>query len=224
MKVIRIVTITGTVLLASCGTEQQKASPAPQEKTTQPTEQQSLAGLPEGAIIAVPVDAQGQELTEQAQMRLLPESPGAVSGAGIATNYNLGKQPDHVSDELDQNSSTESYRGWHNYRHFNNYGGRYNRYGYGPRGQQYGHCNYRAYQPTYYSSGVPYNWQYQQSYQTSSMNYYYYNRSQTQGQYPDSAPYSQPGQQQQFPDQQQVPYNPQQQQIPGQQYPNPVGY
>ena len=159
--------------LTSCGKQVENKQP-------QATTQDAPAGLPQAAVIAVPVDASGKEDSSRAEMRLLPQGPTESSGQSIAAAYDQGKQPDRVVGELDATSSTQSFHGWYGYQ---NYG---QGYGYRSYGQNYGCHSYQTYQPTYYYGGYPYSWQYQNNYQTTNMNYYYYNRPQTYGQYSGS--------------------------------------
>jgi hypothetical protein len=164
------ITCLALLALTACGTQS--------EEKPQATTQDAPAGLPQAAVIAVPVDASGKEDSSKAEMRLLPQSSADAAGQGIATAYEQGKQPDRVVSELDATSSTQSFRGWFGYQ---NYG---QGYGYNFYGQNFGCRSYQTFQPTYYYGGNPYSWQYQNNFQTTNMNYYYYNRPQTFGQFP----------------------------------------
>ena len=206
MRMLKGFTVAAICGLSACGVQQkEKNDTNPNAQATQ----QAPAGLPEGAIIAVPVDAQGKEIPAQAQLKLLPTVPSDSSGASLSQAFAQGKEPDQMINELDQSSSTQSFYGWHNYRGMGDGDyDRYNRngghrqvgygygnqggYGYGAHGNNYGCNSYQRYQPTYYYSGNPYAWNYQSQYQSLSMNYYYYNRPQTGiNQYPSNQGYGQ---------------------------------
>ena len=159
MKSARIFTMGALLAVTSCGAMKDGSA-----NSSQQTQQKATpAVMPDAAIIAVPVGSSGQEMTAQADMRIIPNAQANVSGDAIAAAFNAGHKPDAVVDEMDATSSTESCRGWFNFRNSGQYGG-WN--------------GYRNYQPTYYYGGNPYSWQYQNSYQAGGTNYYYYYRQQ----------------------------------------------
>lgn len=145
-----------TSLSTGCGrtsdnsNEQTKVDPIP-----------AYLGLPDAAVIAVPVDQSGHELTQQADLRLIPQSPENLTGEAIQTAYRRGHHPDVVLDELDTARSTESFQGWGPYRRIGQPG-----YGFG----------YNDYQPIYYHGGNPYRWRFLNQHRCGNMNYYYYHR------------------------------------------------
>ena len=225
MKNLTSVAFVSMTMLAACGQKNSKSSEQPQTSTTPAA---APAEMGQAAIIAVPVDSSGKENIDGAQMHVLSQAPASIDSSNVAQVFKTGSDANQFVSELDQTSSTESYRGWHNFRIFVSVGGRRG-CGYGPQGSMYGYQGYNNYQPTYYYQGSPYAMQYQNSYQNSSMNYYYYNNSQQAGyqgqgqQYPNQQQPNQqyPNQQQpnQYPNQQQ-PNQPQQPQYPNQQQPN----
>jgi hypothetical protein len=159
MKSARIFTVGAMLALTSCGAMKEGSADSSQQ-----TQQKATPTvMPDAAVIAVPVGSNGQEMTAQADMRIIPNAQANISGDAIAAAFNAGHKPDAVVDEMDATSSTESCRGWFNFRNFGQYGG-WN--------------GYRNYQPTYYYGGNPYSWQYQNSYQAGGTNYYYYYRQQ----------------------------------------------
>jgi hypothetical protein len=162
-----------TAVLSSCG-QITKDEPGNQKHGTQKPVTTVVApqGLPQGAVIAVPVNAQGEEQPDQAQLKLLPAASQDLSDAAIAGAFAQGHAPDQEVNELDQTTSTESFHGWGRYRSYGRHYGYNNGYGYGPFNR--GCHHYRFFQPIYYYAGTPYNWQYQSAYSGSGMNYYYY--------------------------------------------------
>jgi hypothetical protein len=151
--------VTGYILTvtAGCGTEQINRETNSQHEGA-PYEQ---PGLPDGAVIAVPLDKNGQELTHESDLRLLPSSQKSLTGEAIRQAFESGRRPDKVLDEMDMTSSTESFQGWGNYRHVG-------RPGYSP--------GFNRFQPIYYHGGHPYAWRYSQQYRCRNVNYYYYHR------------------------------------------------
>lgn len=215
MKNLTSAVFVSITMLAGCGQKNSASTEQPQaNQATTPAVAPSEMG--QAAIIAVPVDSKGQENLDGAQMHVLSQAPGSVNSANIAQVFQSGSSADQFVSELDDTSSTESYRGWHNFRRFIP-GGNRRGCGYGAQGSNYGYQGYNNYQPTYYHQGSPYAMQYQNSYQGSSMNYYYYSQQsgsgyQSQGQYPGQQQPNQP----QYPNQQYP-----NQQYPNQQQPNP---
>ncbi len=175
-----LTTMSITSFLMSCGQIQNPSENTQKRsqrvETPSSTTASSPQGLPQGAVIAVPVNANGEELSDQAQLKLLPIASQDLSDQAIVSSFNQGKSPDQDVNELDQTSSTESFHGWGRYRSYGryyNYNNGYNNgFGYGRFNQGCNH--YRFFQPTYYYAGTPYNWQYQSAYSGSGMNYYYY--------------------------------------------------
>ncbi len=180
-------TLGALISLSGCG----KTS-APEDNTRDNQASKIAATLPEGAMIAVPVGADGKELIGQAQMRLLPKAGQPIDADSMASAFSKGREPDRLADELDQSSSTESYRGWQNYRQVGYGHGNAGGQGYGYNRPNYGCQNYQSYQPTYYYGGSMFSWLFQNQYQTPNMNYYYYQRPSIWPQYQGSQyPYGQ---------------------------------
>jgi hypothetical protein len=150
MKSARIFTVGALLALTSCGAMKNDAGDTQGQASQQLSQRSAPVAVPDAAVIAVPVGSNGQEMTAQADMRIIPHAQANVSGDAIAAAFNAGHKPDAIVDEMDATSSTESCRGWFNFRNFGQYGG-WN--------------GYRNYQPTYYYGGNPYSWQYQNSYQ-----------------------------------------------------------
>jgi hypothetical protein len=179
---LKILTTVGvSAMLASCGQLSQANQPVNKPVKSKAT-QLPPQGLPQGAIIAVPVNEQGEEQPDQAQMRILTSvsDSTALSDQAIAAAFSKGQSPDRELNELDQSTSSESYRGWTRYRSYGRYYSNNNGFGFNQR-YRYGFhnrgCNnYRFFQPTYYYAGTPYAWQYQSSFADGGMNYYYYHR------------------------------------------------
>jgi hypothetical protein len=151
--------ITSIVMISlstACGTKSDESKDTAANQNT-PAE----LGLPEAAVIAVPVDRNGQELPGQADLRILPNGQESLAGQAIQAAYETGRQPDYVMDEMDDTTSTESFQGWGNYRRIGQPG-----YGYG----------YNQYQPIYYHGGNPYQWRFLNQHRCRNVNYYYYHR------------------------------------------------
>ena len=169
-KLKALLVLAPLAAVSACGAMQPKKDADTAQISSVPPQ-----GLPQSAIIAVPVNERGEEQSDSAQMRLVPTAPADIQGSGIATAFQSANAPDQVS-ELDSSTSTQSFHGWQNYRRPYSYSQNYvynygNNYGHNNRGS---HCGYQTYSPTYYYGGTPYSWQYQNNYQTSSMNYYHY--------------------------------------------------
>lgn len=156
MKTMSMLPVLALCFFSACG--QQHA-----EVEDGQTSQTSIAesGLPDGAVIAVPLDANGQELPEQADLRIVPTAQEQLQGQAISSAYEAGRRPSRVLDEMDQTSSTESFNGWGNYRRIGQPG-----FGYG----------YNQFQPTYYHGGNPFFWRFFNQHRCGNMNYYYYRR------------------------------------------------
>lgn len=114
----------------------------------------------EAVIIRVPVNAQGAEMTDAAEMVLHHGADLGTSGdlvAAFAAGQDAGEQPE-VDVNSDSSTSRYSY-GWNRWRNY----GYYNYY-------------YRNYTPTYYYYGGSwsYNYGYYRNY--NNYRYYYYRR------------------------------------------------
>ncbi len=114
---------------------------------------EKFSQLPKAAILAVPVDANGNELTDKAELRVTNADVDMNDVSAIANAFNGASAPASVvnsENELDGDSSTQS---WHYWGYNSSW--RYNNWCY---------WNYR---PTvYYAS---YSWSYR------SVGYGYYN-------------------------------------------------
>lgn len=164
---------------AACSTSK---SDAPASNNTPKISEEAAkaqsAQLPGVVIVRVPVDANGKEVNDKAEMRLV-NSSDAVTQSNIAATFDAGKAPATTGDELDQTSSTESFCGW--------------AWGAGFRRRYYGNSygwNWGYYRPTYLNYGYNYGYNYGGMYSSgcgyscggggyaggySSSNYYYYN-------------------------------------------------
>lgn len=112
----------------------------------------------EGVMIRVPVDAQGLENTDAAEMRV-HVGPSISDSTSLPTAFesavDASAQPQLSETDLNRDSST----GW---RHWNNCGWQYNYY-----------YNYR---PTYCNYGSYYSYNYPTYYNYCGYRYYYYPR------------------------------------------------
>lgn len=110
------------VLALACGQKEsaQDAAPARQDapkttKTDAAKETQleaEYAALPQSVIIAVPLDKNGNELVDQAEMKTQADS-SMVIDQNVEATFNAGKSPAKVGKgELDADSSTQSWRSW----------------------------------------------------------------------------------------------------------------
>lgn len=197
--------------LASCGTQPNQA---PEEKTDEVTAeelvvseaqsaqlQQEYSAMPQAVIVKVPVDAKGNELSTQSELRSYYGK--GTSEASIASDW----EKSQVSDELDEETSIQSYytndhnsnRSYHvlnnrgnrnnnrNYNHNNNRRGNRGNYGNTNNHHNNRHGNYRHNRNNhnhYYSSHPhrrgqrrSYRRGYRNGYRDGSYNnnYYYYN-------------------------------------------------
>ena len=158
------------------------------------------AQLPAVTIIRVPVDANGKELNDQAEMRVTNTTD--ISEASVASTFETSKAPETTVDELDATTSTESF-GWRRccrkearaakkaarqsccaprkpcqpqcapvaQESYSSYSESYSSSAsYDPS------YNWNMYSPTYYNNGYYYNWNYAQSFNNcGGYNYYRYN-------------------------------------------------
>lgn len=133
-----------------------------------------------GAIVRVPVDLSGKEDLAKADFRAVTVTEHPKDAAGVTAAFVSGKVPENVKNELDADSSTESwgswggscggYGGYGSYdSYYDNYGG--DGYGYGG---YYGSYYYNYWRPScnyygdYYGYGSP------SYYDNDGYNYYYY--------------------------------------------------
>ena len=160
MKTLKSRALVNALVMISLTTGCGKGS----DHSTEPAAHQGYpveSGLPEAAVIAVPLDENGQELAQEADLRLIPKSRENLAGEAIQSAYVNGKRPDRILDEMDMTTSTESFQGWSNYRFT------------GQRGIGFG---YNQYQPIYFHGGNPYSWRFLNQHRCRSVNYYYYHR------------------------------------------------
>jgi hypothetical protein len=169
-----MITFVSVLAVSACGAKDQGKSATKPFVTEEAAKAQSQS-LPAVTIVRVPVDASGQEIHGQAEMRLASEK--SISKDNIEAAFAGSTVPETVVDELDQSSSTESFCGWRQWRRrcFNNCGAFNYNYGYNYSfGQNY---NWAFYRPTYYNYGYYYNWNFAQTYNAGGFNYYQYNSS-----------------------------------------------
>jgi len=165
MTLINKLVIVSTFALAAAfgSAKKDQATRTPAEQSSAAPQAQAMAkpaDLPAAAIVRVPVSDNGQEDPSKAELRLESGSKLASSTDEAVAAFENGKVPTSVKkshDELDKDSSTQSwfFGGlFRNYNYYYNYG--YN-YGIG-----YGYYN------NYYSYG------YRNYYNYGGYNYYYY--------------------------------------------------
>ena len=131
IKTATLSVATVAALVVGCGTNNtDKAAPeAPQAApTTSPQDAalaQEYASLPEGGvIIRVPVDAEGRENVDAAELRTL-SAVVEVSDANAEAVFASGASPAALAaSELDKDSSTQS---WHDWRTAQNVGNDFDR-------------------------------------------------------------------------------------------------
>jgi hypothetical protein len=99
-------------LVAACADdkkqESHQAAPTSEDKVLE----KEFKALPKGVIIAVPLDAEGNELTDRAEMRT---THADNVDADIEQSFNTATAPKSVvgqGDELDEDSSTQSWLNW----------------------------------------------------------------------------------------------------------------
>lgn len=200
MKFKTLVPIATALVLAACGTQDKKGSdkaadsqPTPEALAAEQAPAQ-IEQAPEMIIAKVPLDANGNEMTDQIETRSL-----ATVGdqADAAQQFAAGQAID-VRDELDQDSSSQQWGGaywntpWYpgkllgrglwwggnpytSYGYGNSYGGYGNSYGnscggYSGCGSSYGN-SYGGYGNSY-----GYSYSYGTTYRSGGCNYYTYAR------------------------------------------------
>jgi hypothetical protein len=151
-----IAKLSASVLLSAlacsaCSTQKKDQAPAatsPAPKISDDQAKADGAKLPSMAIIKVPVDENGKEILDKAEMRLVANDQ-QLTQENISSAFEAAQVPQNVINELDQTSSTESFCGWMGwglgFRGY--YGG-----GYG--------WNWGFYRPTYLNYGYNYGYNY----------------------------------------------------------------
>lgn len=163
---MRLSTLTAVILalgLAACGGSNDKEN----QDADVAARAEKFSQLPATAILAVPV-VNGVEATDQAELRTSNAQIDLNNAAELASAFQSGAKAT-VSNELDADSSTQSWRCW---RSCYNYGWRYNTY------------SYYYYQPVVYYGG--YNWSYYRGgygYYNSYNYYGYYSYNSYYGNY-----------------------------------------
>lgn len=186
MRMIKTCISAGLVLaLGACGTKkaaQNSDAPAP-APTASNDKTAAAAALPQATIVRVAVDDKGNVIGAP-EMRTTNDTAALSSGQGLSQAFTAGQEPKIVAstDELDKNSSTQSWGGWNyyspSYYGHNNY---YNTYGYGYYGcgsycGSYGSTYWYSYRPVVYSCGSQYGYGYNSYYNYGGYNYYGYSR------------------------------------------------
>ena len=176
MKLTKGIVLAGIVCVAAaCGTQDKK-----QEETVQQdqgvnvateADQATAANLPSVIVAKVPLDAQGNELVEQGEAREVFGTDATTVADAAAADQAFSKGAMVVvGDELDQDSSTQSWgrrayywntpwypgkllgRGlWWGRNPYVAYGGYSYGYGYN-NSYTYNNCNYYTYTPSYGSN------------------------------------------------------------------------
>ena len=188
MKLAKLMLIASALVLAACGTQDKKGSDKAENKPAAPqvtAAEQSTAQdeqAPLAFIVKVPVDANGNELTDQVETRSLAKEDGQADNAA---QFDAGQAAD-VRDELDQDSSSQEWqrgraywntpwypgkllgRGlWWGRNPYNSYGSVGNSYG--------GYSNtYGGYGSS--SGNYGYSYSYQSTYRSNNCNYYRYSQ------------------------------------------------
>lgn len=148
MLISRISMLVVLSIATACSQPSEDTAPQPTNAPlTQEEAKATGAALPKMAIIKVPVGPDGKELNDQAEMRLVT-SETKLTQANIEGTFSSAEAPQTVLDELDQTSSTESFRGW---------------LGCGPgfRRSVFGrhaNWNWRFFRPTYLNTGFNYGY------------------------------------------------------------------
>lgn len=153
------------VLVVGCGTVKSKDS----SKADEASQVKTFKSLPAGVVTRVPV-VDGKEVTDQAETKLVDQD-SANDGASTEAMFQAGKTPENLvaQDELDKDSSTQSWYyscGYSYYSYCNNYS-----YGYGYNSY------YRYYSPYSYYNGYNWPYSYNNYYNYGGYNYYHYRRS-----------------------------------------------
>lgn len=145
---VKVSVILSAMAVAACGTskKQDKApANAAAPKISEEAAKAEGAKLPSVVIVKVPVGADGKELNDKAEMRLVSGTQ-ELSQSNIATTFDAGQTPVAIGDELDNSSSTESFCGW----------------AWGGGRRYYGNAgwNWGFYRPTYLNYGYNYGYNY----------------------------------------------------------------
>jgi hypothetical protein len=113
MRLVKLCFVSGAFLISACSTDSPNAEQSTETPASQVAQESKVDQLPSMAIIKVPVDANGQELHDSAEMRLV-NGETAVNEATIASTFEKAEAPKVVFEELDAASSTEScgWLGW----------------------------------------------------------------------------------------------------------------
>ena len=161
MKTISSLFICNILLLLACGTDDknkqvQSTKPGGNETTTAGETEPSL---PTAAMVRVPVDANGVEDTSKVELRLDRSDAAAEDQQAVVSAWNNGDAVDavQVEDNLDGNSSSQSWFFRRNFGRGYGYGQRYF-----PGYNSYGRNFYYNRNPAFHRYG--------------GYNYYYYPR------------------------------------------------
>jgi len=119
-----LIALSAAALIIGCGkpSEDKNTAPAaaPEISATDAQLANEYANLPEGGVIVrVPVDAEGRENVDAAELRKITTDT-EVSEANAEAVFSSGKAPTLAAGELDADSSTQS---WHDWRPSQNQGG-----------------------------------------------------------------------------------------------------
>ncbi len=144
-KTVRVSVVLSALAVTACGTSKKNSDQAPAPKISEAEAKAAGAKLPGVVIVKVPVDANGKEVNDKAEMRLV-SSADQLTQENIATTFEAGQAPVAIGSELDNASSTESYCGW--------------AWGGGRRYYGYAGWNWGFYRPTYLNYGYNYGYNY----------------------------------------------------------------
>jgi len=175
--------------LTACGTnDNKKQSNNGDEQSVEVTEEEKAAleaefqTIPAAAIVRVPVDADGNA-TGEPQMMTIGQADGLENLDAVAAAFDNGQAPQKMisgKDELNDDTSTQSWQAWNNYGNYNSYGKNTsygNSYGsnssYGGRNWNHSYW-YNSYKPVLYSKGYGWNYGHYRPTYYSGRGYNYY--------------------------------------------------
>lgn len=161
MNKLYLICLTGFLSVAGCGRDNKEVLDNKQQpQASAKQEEAATPKLPVGAIVRVPVDANGVEDSSKVELRLDAGAEAASDEASTIAAWESATPVTAASsqDELDQNGSTQSWFYWGGYRPWGGYG-----YGYGG-----GYWPGYSYYGNSYYYGNPYG------YFNGGYNYYYY--------------------------------------------------
>ena len=165
MRLVKSLIVVGVVLgSAACGSKANTNNQAAETSVA------NAAQIPSGAIIRVPVDANGNPTGEPSMRTVSADKATVKDGASMSAAFEAGAAPESIvksKSELDGNTSTQSWCGWS----YGGYGYGYGGYGYGGYGVSYWQTSYF---PVLYYGGGNYGYGYGGFNNFGGYNYYSY--------------------------------------------------